>query len=186
MQPTHTAGDTFRAELLLPAYPASAGWVGKLRLAPRAAGGTVVTLDATAFGDTHVWQASAVVTANWAAGVYTRVRWVERGAESYTVDQDEFTVAPNPRALAAGADLRSLPQRTLDDLIAARAAWAVTQGRTRRYKIADREREFATSAELDAEIRFWQVQLIQEQAAARLAAGHRPRNNVFVRFSRPR
>lgn len=183
---THTAGDTFAAPVSLAAYPASAGWAAKLRLVPRAAGGTVVELTAAAAGDGFQFTALPAVTTDWVAGAYSSVLWVERGADKYTVAQGQLQIAPDPRTLAAGADTRSLPRKTLDDLLAARAVWASTQGRTRRYKIGDREREFNTAAELDAEIRFWQGQLANELAAERLAAGLRPRNRILTRFVRPR
>jgi hypothetical protein len=143
-------------------------------------------LTAAGAGDNHVFMAAASATANWLPLAYTVALWVEKGAEKYTISQGQLTVAPDPRALAAGTDTRSVPRKTLDDLIAARAVWATTNGRTRRYKIADREREFASAAELDAEIRFWQGQLAQEDAAARLAAGLPGRNRILTRFVRPR
>lgn len=184
---THTAGDTFTALVSLAAYPSSAGWSAKLRLVPRAAGGTPIELTATpAAGDGFAFQAAAGATASWTAGAYTSVLWVEKGADKFTVTQGQLQLAPDPRTIPAGTDTRSLPRKTLDDLLAARAVWASSQGRVRRYKIADTEREFNTAAELDAEIRFWQGQLASEDAAARLASGLRPRNRILTRFVRPR
>lgn len=183
---THTAGDTFTHLATLADYPASAGWVGKLRLVPRSVGGSVVELTATASGSSYAFAATATATASWAAGGYTLVLWVELGAVKYTAESGQFTVAADPRAIAAGTDSRSQARRTLDDLMAARATWAVSQGRTRSYKIGDRERVFATAAELDQEIQFWTAQLASETAAARLAQGLRPKNRLLVRFTRPR
>jgi hypothetical protein len=160
--------------------------VAKLRLVARTGSSSPIELTAAASGDDHAFTVAAGTTAAWAALAYTVALWVEKGAEKYTVSQAQLTVAPDPRALAAGTDTRTPPRKTLDDLLAARAVWATTNGRTRRYKIGDREREFASAAELDAEIRFWQGQLAQEDAAARLAAGVPSRNRILTRFTRPR
>lgn len=183
---TLTAGDTFAATVAVPAYPASAGWVAKLRLVARTGSSAPIDLTAAAAGDDHLFTAAAAVTVDWPALAHTAVLWVEKGAEKFSVSQTQLTIAPDLRARGGGIDTRSLPRKTLDDLIAARAAWATTNGRTRRYKIGDREREFASAAELDAEIRFWQTQIAQEDAAARLAAGLPGRNRILTRFTRPR
>lgn len=182
----HTAGDTFVYTASLAAYPASAAWVGKLRLVPRAAGGAVIELTAAAAGNDHAFTASAATTSAWAAGDYAVVQWVEKAGEVHTTDTGQLTVAPDPRTIAVGTDTRSIARRTLADLIAARSTWATTQGRTRRYKIGDREREFASAAELNQEIAFWQGQLAVEDNAARLAAGLAPKNRILTRFTRPR
>lgn len=183
---THTAGDTFTHTASLAAYPASSAWVGKLRLVPRAAGGAAIELTATASGDDHTFTASAATTTNWPAGDYTLVQWVEKAGEVRTTETGQLTVAANPRTIAVGTDTRSIARRTLADLIAARSTWATTQGRTRRYKIGDREREFASAAELSQEIAFWQGQLAVEDNASRLAQGLRPKNRILTRFTRPR
>ena len=182
---THSAGDTFTGSVSSPAFPASAGWVGKLRLVSRAAGPAPIEATATADGDDHLFSVAATTTAAWVAGAYSRIVWVERAGEIRTLSQDQFAITPDLRTLSAGTDTRSLPRRTLDDLLAARAQWATTQGRTKRYKIADREREFASAADLNAEIDFWQRQLAAEESAARLAAGLKPRNRILTRFVRP-
>lgn len=186
MQRTLTAGDSLNYEAPVPGYSPADGWQLRYRLAPRAVGGTPIDVAATASGSNHLVQVAPTTTATWAPGDYSWASWVERPGERYSVDSGQLTILPDPAQLGAGADTRSLPQRTLDELLAARAQWASTQGRVRRYKIGDREREFASAAELDAEIRFWQGQLAEEKAAARLASGLPSRNRILVRFTRPR
>lgn len=181
------AGDTLNFLTATPGYPAADGWQLKFRLVPRTAGNSVIELGSVAEGDDHRTQATAATTASWAADTYTWSSWVELSGEKYSLRTAQHCVVlPDPRTLTAGTDGRSLPRRTLDDLLAARATWAATHGRTRSYKIGDRERTFATAAELDAEIRFWQGQLADEVAADRLAAGLPSHNRLLVRFSRPR
>lgn len=180
------AGDTFSATESWPDYPASQGWVGKLRLVPRDSGAPI-ELVASASGDAFAFSAGATTTAGWAAGQYSALAWVEKAGEVHTVGSTvQLVVAPNPRALSGALDTRSQARKTLDDLLAARAAWSVSQGRVRRYTIADRQREFATPAELDAEIAFWQARVNQEEASAREAAGKPRQNRVLVTFTRPR
>lgn len=179
-----TAGDSFSALRSWPLYPASAGWVLKLRLVPRAAGG-VITLTAAAEGDDHRFTAAPGTTTSWTAGAYGWAEWVEKGAEVYTVDTGQATVLADPRLAAAGTDSRTLARKTLDDLIAAKAVWDTTGGRQRRYKIGEREMEFNSEAEIIQKIHFWEAQLAAEQQAADLAKGLRPKNRILTRFVRP-
>lgn len=180
------AGDSFTALESLPQYPASAGWVASLRLVARTHGNTAATITGTAEGDAHRLTAPASATAQWAADAYTWVLWVDRAGESATVATGQLRVLPNLRTAPAGADGRSLARRTLDDLMVAKAGWDTSGGRTRRYKIADREMEFNTEAEIIQKISFWEAQVAKEAAADRLAAGGRPRNRILTRFVRPR
>ena len=186
LQQELVAGDTLNFLTSTPGYSAADGWVLNFRLVPRTAGNAVLALSSTAEGESHRTQASAATTGSWAADNYSWSAWVARAGESFTLQRGEITVRPDPRTLAAGVDGRSLARKTVDDLLAARSEWARTQGRTRRYKIADREREFNTAAELDAELRFWTAQLQAEDTAARLASGLRPKNRILTRFVRPR
>lgn len=186
MQDQLVAGDTLNFLTNTPGYSAADGWVLKFRLAPRTGANSVIDITTTAEGGDHRTAVAAATTANWAPDNYSWASWVELGTEQYSVGSGQMVIKPNPRTIAAGADLRSVPRKTLDDLLAARATWAVSNGRTRRYKIGDREREFASAAELDAEIRFWQGQLNEELVAERLATGRPPLNRLHVRFTRPR
>lgn len=183
-----TAGDTLTATAAWSQYPSTDGWNGFLRLIPRAgAGGPIDIVGQAADDGTHLFVVDAATTASWTAGDYGVVGWVERGGEVHTTTTgDQVTVAPDPRTATAAVDTRSLARRTRDDLIAARAAWASSQGRVRRYKVGDREREFATSAELNAELEFWESRVLAEQIQADAAAGKPPQNRVLVRFTRPR
>lgn len=180
------AGDTFTALESLAQYPASAGWVASLSLVARTHGNTAATITGTAEGAAHRLTAAAATTADWAPDAYTWALWVARGGEFHTVDKGQLTILPNLRTAGAGADGRSLARRTLDDLMVAKAGWDTSGGRTRRYKISDREMEFNTEAEIIQKIAFWEAQVAKEAAADRIAAGGRPRNRILTRFVRPR
>lgn len=155
----HTAGDTLALRVELADYPAGDGWVLKARFVPRA-GGTVISLTGTADGDVHVLEAAAADTANWAAGDYAAALWVERGAEVYSVGQSQLAVAANPRTMLAATDTRSQAEIALAACKAAFAAWTPTQ---RRYRIGEREMEFASTAEILRAISYWEAQVAREQ-----------------------
>lgn len=188
MQTQLIAGDTLNYRVTVRSYPSSEGWVLKFRLVPRSGVGTAILLTAPASDDdTYLVQAQTGITAAWAPGQYGWASWVENnGGERYTIEAGQLEVLPDPATTAVGIDSRSLPRRTLEDLIKARAEWAVSQGRTRSYKIADRERVFASAAELDQELRYWEGQVAAEDSALRLAKGLRPKNRILTRFVRPR
>lgn len=188
-RPPLIAGDTLNYSVVLAKYPASEGWRLKYRLVPLQAGGQDIQLQALTADDgvTYTVRTLAGQTSSWEPGQYGFAAWVENnGGEVYTVETGQQQVLADPRVAAVATDSRSLPRRTLDDLLAARAAWATSQGTTRRYKIGDREREFATAAELNQEIQFWEGQVAAEQNALRLAQGLRPKNRILTRFVRPR
>lgn len=94
---TLRAGDTYR-QLLQPGdYSAADGWVMKQRFTPRAAG-TAIELTATAEDAAHLFAVApggGSGTATWAAGEYTAVRWVEQGADVFTLAQWQLTITPN-------------------------------------------------------------------------------------------
>lgn len=182
---TFTAGDSFSELRSWPAYPASAGWVLKLRLVPRSNAGAVIDLTAAAEGDDHRFTALASVTGGWSAGSYGWAEWVERGAEVYTTATGQAVIAPDPRAASAGSDTRSLAQKTLDDLLSAKAQWDASAGRQRRYKIGEREMEFASESEIVDKIRFWEGRVTLEKVNADLAAGKPRKNRILTRFTRP-
>lgn len=178
------AGDTLNFLATAVGYSAADGWVLNYRLVPRSAGASAIDIVSTAEGDDHRVQIAAATTASWTAGEYGWTSWVAKDGEKYTVQSGHITIKPDPRTAAAGVDLRSMPRKTLDDLLAARATWAATHGRTRRYKIGDREREFANAAELSAEIDFWVREVAKEERAARVASGQPDGRRVYIRLNR--
>jgi len=186
MQQELIAGDSLNFTAAVPDYSAAEGWTLKYRLVPRNAGGAVIDITATVVGDEYAVQIPATTTAAWGAGVYTWTSWVELGTEVYTVDAGQITVRPNPRTLPAGYDGRSQAHKALEDLKTAFATFSATQGTVRRYAIAGREMEFNSAAEILKQIAFWEAQLANEQAAADLAKGLKPKNRILTRFTRPR
>lgn len=183
------AGDTLDFVDQVPQYPATDGWTLRYRLTPTFTVPAQTPIEITAVvhqvTDYRV-QAAPAATVNWVPGSYTWTRWVERVGARQSLGSGRLTVEPNIATLPAGHDGRSLAQRTLDDLLAARSQWAATSGRIRSYSIAGRTMEFREAAELEAEIAFWRRQLAEETQAANLAAGLAPKNRILTRFMRPR
>ncbi len=171
-----TAGDSLSLLVATP-HSAASGWVAKLRLVPRIAGGQVVTLTATPEGDSHRFTAAAVATANWASGEYSAVLWCELGAESITVESAQIRVMPDPRQIAAGTDTRTPAQKSLDDARAVLLAW---DPRVRSYKIFDREREFNSVAEVRKLISQLEFEVAREAAGTNLT---RPGGRIYFRRS---
>lgn len=134
---TLIAGDTFNPEpTVLPVYPASAGWVLKYRLVPRASSGTPIVLTCTASGANHQPQAAASVTKDWAPGEYAWTSWVERGSERYAIERGQLTILPDPATMGAGTDTRSQAQTALDAINAVLSNRATTD--QLEFTIADR------------------------------------------------
>lgn len=186
MHTQHTAGDTLSYGVLAPAYPPSAGWVVSLRLVPLVAGSDPISVPGTVVDGQHRVEASAATTAAWPAGGYTWVEIVTRGAERHTLGMGMVTISPDVASLPAGTDTRSLAERTLAALEQAYATWCTTKGNVKRYKIMEREMEFHSAGEIQAQIEFWSNKVKTEKEAARIAAGGKPRNRLLVRFARPR
>ena len=157
------AGDTLNFATSVASFPASAGWTLKYRLAPREATHSAIDLVSVPDGDDHRVQVTAVVTAGWSADVYTWSSWVEKASERYTIDSGLLTILADPRAVPAGHDGRTLAQKALDDCKAALAAWNPTR---RRYRVGEREMEFASSLEIIRQINYWSAEVNREDIRA--------------------
>jgi hypothetical protein len=181
MQQQLIAGDSLNFLTKSGDYPATAGWVLKFRLVPRASSNLPIGIISAAEGSDFRTTAPASETAQWAADDYSWTSWVERADEVYSVDSGQITVKPNPRTVGAGYDGRSLARKALEDAKAALAAWKPTQ---RRYKIGEREMEFNSTAEIVKAISYWEAEAQREDRAARLAAGLPDRRKSYVRLSR--
>jgi hypothetical protein len=170
------AGDTTRWSDSLPAYPASAGWVLKHRLAPLGTGAPVDVV-ATPDGDDFTTTLAASVTGGMGVGQWTLASWVENGAEVFTIATRVVDVKRNPRDMGAGTDGRSPARRALDD---ARAAFYAFDPTRRRYKIGEREFEFHNTGEILLKIRELENIVRAEDEAAGIAP--RRSHRIFTRL----
>lgn len=173
------AGDTLAWRRILADYPAPV-WVLKYRLI-NAAGKIDIT--AAADGSDHLVNVAAATTANWTAGDYEWVAYVESSAaERYTVSAGRITIKPNLAAQVAGYDARSTARKALDDLRAALATWIATNGQVQEYEIAGRRMKYASAGDLRARISLLEREVAREDAAEKLAAGQDPGSRLLVRF----
>lgn len=165
MQPDLVAGDTLNFPTAGGDYPASAGWVLKYVLTPRAVGASPITIVTTAEGDDHRAAVAGAVTGTWTAGQYGWASYVEKGTERYTLERGQIAIAANPATLPAGTDTRSASEVALANV------QAYLQGQASsgvlRYRINGREIERHSMQEL---IKLEQ-KLIAAVAAERRAAG---------------
>lgn len=173
------AGDTWAWSRSLSDYPA-ASWTLKYRFKNAAGGFEIV---ASASGDNHAVSVAATTTANYAAGQYDWIAWVEGGSsEVYTVDQGSVEVLPNLRAGTATAalDVRSHARKMLDAL----EAWLESRDPgVAEYEIAGRKMKYTPIAELIKLRDRYRSDVRAEEDAARVADGLPSRRKVLVRFT---
>ena len=171
MQDRLIAGDTLNYRSVPSEYSPADGWSLTLRLVPRSADETAHEVAGVADGSTWLVRTNAGLTAAWAPGWYSWAAYVSNaGGERYTIDRGQLEVLRDPGQAQPGVDGRSQAQRALDDAKAAFAAWTPTQ---RRYRIADREREFNSPADIIKVIRYWETEVARETGRPQPAGGGR-------------
>jgi hypothetical protein len=180
MQQELIAGDTLNFLTTVTGYSAADGWVLNWRLVPRTIANPAIVLTSTAEGSDYRTQSPAATTATWAADAYTWTSWVSKGAEVYTVDSGQITIKPNPRTVAAGYDGRSEARKALEQARAALTTYTASQGMTKSYKIADRERVFNSAAEIIKLITYLEAQVTEEERLAGRA--EKPSRRIYSRI----
>lgn len=165
MQSNLTLGDTLNFTTTVTDYPASAGWTLKYRLVPRITGTPILLTGAADSVDPalHRIQASASVTAAWAAGDYSWFSWVDKALESYRIDQGSIELEADPRTSSAPLDLRTDAQKALEQ---ARAAFAAWNGTTLLYHIGTRRMQFNTAGDILKVVNYWENVVRREQQCA--------------------
>ena len=163
-----TAGLTFRHEIKLPHFRAPDWSLVLLLRGPSAI--DVLSVPA-ADGTSHLLQAPASVTADWAPGAYTASLRRASGADLFEVEALVINVVADITTLEAGHDPRSHAQRVLDSIN------AVIEGRATKdeksYRINNRELHRTPMADLLK---------LQEVYRARV---RRERNKGMTGFGRP-
>lgn len=127
------AGTTFRVVLTLTAYPAP-DWAATLIMR----GPLSIDLIGTSDGaEQHTVEASAVVTADWPAGVYWWALRATDGGDIVQVDEGQITIAGDIAAAEVGFDARTHAERTLAAIEAVIENRATTD--QQKYTINNRE-----------------------------------------------
>lgn len=114
MPDTLTAGTTVSYTRAVPDYPATDGWTLTLYLA----GKSVLNVAATPSGSDYAVALTAAQTAGLAAGVYTWVERVTKGAEKHDVGRGVVAVLDDPSTATAGSQ-QSWEEKTLEVVEAA-------------------------------------------------------------------
>lgn len=173
-----TAGDTVAWLKTLDDYPASAGWILAYTLINST---TKITITASASGDDHAVSVAASTSAGYAAGTYAWVAAVTKGSERYTVGSGTVVVNPN-LAAASTYDTRSAARKALDAADLALATYGA-KAYLQAYEIAGRSQRFQDPGAFMAWRNKLKAEVRNEEAAAAIAAGRRPRNQILARFS---
>jgi hypothetical protein len=173
-----TAGDTVSWEKSLSDYPANSGWVLTYTLINAT---TKISITATASGAAHLVNVAAATTAAWAAGAYRWASYATKGAERYTVQTGDITIAPN-WAAASTADTRSSAKKALEAVNLALESYGA-KAYLQSYDIAGRKQQFASPGDFLAFRSKLMAEVAREDNATRLAAGLAPKNQLSVRFN---
>jgi hypothetical protein len=172
------AGDTLDFSTEVANYTPADGWTLKFRLVPRVSG-TAILLTSAASDGLHRVQVGPTTTDDWAAGEYSWYSWVEKAGASYSVEQGQVTIKPDPRTTTAPLDNRSHARKVLE------AIEAVIEGRASRdqqeYSIGDRTLKRTPMADLIMLQTRYSRLVAAEENEARLANGLGTKNVIRIR-----
>ena len=176
-EPTQVvAGDTLTWTESLADYPAGT-WTLNYRLVKE---GKTISAQATASGTDHVVTIAASTTAGWTPGTYVWSKFVTSGALRYTIGTGSIDVKPNP----AGAtyDPRTVAKVMLDNV----EAYLIDPNNiaAASYSIGGRSLSRWSRAELLVERDKLKLEVQQEVAKERMAAGFANPRRLKVRFDR--
>lgn len=176
-----TAGDTLNFLTNGGDYLASSGWSLVYKLIPRVSGPSVITFTSTAEGDDHRILVEASTTANWAAGTYSWAVYASKSGERHTLQTGTTQIVADP-GVASTLDTRSAAAIALEAADAALAAYGA-KAYLQSYEIAGRSQRFQDPAAFMAWRDKLKAEVRREEAAADIAAGRRPRNQILARFN---
>ncbi|MEY2686550.1 MAG: hypothetical protein RL375_748 [Pseudomonadota bacterium] len=176
-----TAGDTLNFLTSGGDYPAGSGWSLVYKLIPRTAGPSVISFSSSAEGDDHRVTVASTTTANWTAGTYSWAVYASRSGERHTLQTGTTQIMADPGAVST-LDTRSPAAIALEAADAALAAYGA-KAYLHSYEIAGRSQRFQDPATFMAWRDKLKAEVRREEAAADIAAGRRPRNQILARFN---
>ncbi|KQP39670.1 hypothetical protein [Pseudorhodoferax sp. Leaf274] len=172
------AGDTVAWRKVLPAYPASEGWVLAYALINAA---RRIDITSSAAGADHQVNLQPSTTAGYVADAYEWVAVVTRAGERHTVGRGQMRVQPDLMA-ASAHDGRTSARKALDAVNAAMETYG-NKAYLQSYQIAGRSQSFRSPSEFMAFRSQLMAEVRREEMAGRLAAGMGGANMVGVRFN---
>lgn len=170
------AGDTVKWKKCLPDYKASDSWVLKYS----ARGDNAIAITAAAAGDDHLITLAASATADYKAGTYKWIAYVEKGSERYTIAEGYFTVRAN---LAAGTAAITDELIQLEKDIAAIKAYLGKNYSYANYAINGRSLTRYSITELFTLKDRLQRELNRLRDAEKLKRGESTGKRILVRFN---
>ncbi len=176
-----TAGDTLNFLTAGGDYPATSGWSLVYRLIPRTAGPSVISFTSSADGSDHRVQVAPATTAGWAAGLYSWAVYATKSGERHTLQTGTTQILADPGVVTT-LDTRSAAAIALEAADAALAAYGA-KAYLQSYEIAGRSQRFQDPAAFMAWRDRLKAEVRREEAAADIAAGRRPRNQILARFN---
>ncbi|RCS59725.1 hypothetical protein [Parvibium lacunae] len=145
--------------------------------------GAGINVAAVANGSGWKTTLTAPNSAPMAAGQWFYVAVLSNQAgERVTISSGQIEVTPDLTRIDTPYDGRSLAEKALADAEAALASFKSTQGKIKRYTIADRTMEFASVPELLQLINYWKVRVNSERTAKQIANGLGDPRRLLVRF----
>lgn len=191
MYQTLTVGDSYSFTTTVDDYPATDGWTLTHILRPRSSG-TAIEIEATADGADYLTTITTTESADWDAGEYSVIAQVSMTGERHTLDavaladgrlvSNLITILADPTEGDA-VDTRSHARKALDAIqavILGKAPQAILE-----YTIKDRGAKSWTPEQLLEFERVYLARVLNEEAAARRAAGLPDGRTSYLRFVRP-
>lgn len=172
------AGFTLEWTESLSDYKASDGWALKYILINSTT--KISSIVATASGDDHLISIPAATSANFTAGSYRWISYVEKGLEKYEIAYGYVTIEAN-LITAATNDFRSENRKNYELLLTAQQNWAAN-GEAASISIGGRAVSYRTFDELKSAIATYKRLVTDEELAADIAAGKRTRPRFFRQF----
>lgn len=177
---TLNAGDSLAATLATDVYTAAAGWSAQLRLIGQGANKSIA---GTSSAEGWAFPANSAATSDWAAGSYSSIVLLTKGADRISQAGPSIKVLADPAAGGTTTlDLRTDARRALDELQAVYRSYITTNQLLHSYTIGTRTFQFHSITDLIKAIDAAKREVAAEEAAANLAAGRPSSGRIVVRM----
>lgn len=179
------AGDTWRWVKTLTDYPADT-WTLSYALLANNGASTRINISTTANNSAHEVNVANTTTANYTAGNYRCIAYVDDGTNVYTLDELDhlyIDVLADPRTVTS-LDERTYAERILDKLETAMES--LSTGKIQSASENGKSYSIRNMDELKRDIGFWSQRVWVERSRRRIRQGFSDQNRVRVKFVNPR
>jgi len=122
----------------------------------------LITLTATANGDYHRIDVTAVVTADYPAGKYHWQAYVTNGSDRRSIGAGTLEIKPNLALQTQGYDARSFAEQRVDQL---EKALMARDPAIAAYTVAGRTVQYHSMQDIREDLDYWRSRLVQEKAS---------------------